>query len=176
MPPSVGTSPDFGYGKFEEIWSHSLHRSQRHRRLKPYQAQTYCEKILIVREKSTHPEALPRVQDGKDIIGGGRQYGLPITIGRRTASSTLPDVEGPRDGVQQRVKAGEKSSSNPSDSVTLPHFMQHEFGRARHRHLRCGEVSKTKRRTTQSNLFLTAPRSLSKNRMKTCRPCTCFGH
>jgi D-lyxose ketol-isomerase len=118
---------DFGSGDFERIGLVVFTVRNGHKSLAPYNAKTYCEKTLIVREDQRTPMHY-HVFKQEDIIcrcGGN----LVCQVFPRTKDGKLgdTDVEVALDGVVHRVKAGTKLVLRPGESITLVPFMYHEF-------------------------------------------------
>jgi D-lyxose ketol-isomerase len=118
---------DFGSGDFECTGLVVFTVRNGHKSLAPYNAKTYCEKTLIVRENQRTPMHY-HVFKQEDIIcrcGGN----LVCQVFPRTKDGKLgdSDVEVSLDGVVHRVKAGTKLVLRPGESITLVPFMYHEF-------------------------------------------------
>ena len=127
-----------------------------HKSLAPFNAKTYCEKILVVRENQRTPMHY-HVFKQEDIIcrcGGN----LVCQVYPRGADDKLAaaDVEVSLDGVRRRVKAGTELVLRPGESITLVPFMYHEFwAETGTGPSIVGEVSKVNDDATD-NFFLTA--------------------
>lgn len=118
---------DFGSGDFDKIGLVVFTVRNGHKSLEPFNAKTYCEKTLIVREDQRTPMHY-HVFKQEDIIcrcGGN----LVCQVYPRTRDGKLgnADVEVSLDGVVHRVKAGTKLVLHPGESITLVPFLFHEF-------------------------------------------------
>jgi D-lyxose ketol-isomerase len=119
---------------------------------------SYCEKIMIVRERQITPEHF-HYQKMEDIInrGGGN---LVIRMWNATADDRQAEtpVTVSSDGVRVTIPAGGTITLHPGESVTLPQRNYHTFwGEAGKGTVLVGEVSRVNDDHVD-NHFLSAPR------------------
>lgn len=118
---------DFGSGQFEKVGLVVFTVRNGHKSLAPFNAKTYCEKILIVRENQRTPMHY-HVFKQEDIIcrSGGN---LVCQVYPRSPDGQLGRgmVDLSLDGVRRRVPAGTELVFPPGESITLEPYVYHEF-------------------------------------------------
>lgn len=87
----------------------------------------YCEKIMYVRENQMTPEHFHWIKT-EDIINRGGGI-LCMKLYKSTEEETLgtEDIVVKIDGIERRVKAGEKISLRPGQSICYTPYLYHRF-------------------------------------------------
>jgi D-lyxose ketol-isomerase len=118
---------DFGSNTFDRIGLVVFTMRNGHHCVAPYNAKTYAEKVLIVRENQ-HTPMHCHIRKAEDIIcrGGGT---LLCRVYNRSPDGTLDgsNVDVSLDGERHRVKAGHTFTLPPGASITLTPYLYHEF-------------------------------------------------
>ncbi len=132
---------DFGQGNYAKIGLFIFTiRNGTLDALRAGRGKAYCEKILVTDVNQVTPLHF-HWNKTEDIInrGGGK---LVIELYNSTASEGLADsaVTVSVDGVRRSVKAGERVTLRPGESISLPDHLYHKFWAEESRCL-IGEVS-----------------------------------
>ncbi len=118
---------DFAVGDFDKTGLVIFTVRNGHKSDPVFRAKTYCEKILVVRERQVTP-CHYHVDKQEDIINrvGGN---LVIRLYNKSENGRLAgsDVTVSFDGVVRTVPAGTEAVLKPGESVTLPPRIYHDF-------------------------------------------------
>lgn len=118
---------DFGTGRFDEVGLVVFTLRNGHHAIAPYNAKTYAEKILVIRENQRTPMH-HHVLKREDIIciNGGN---LLIRLYNRAADGDLDTtpVTVSLDGIRNELKAGDVLRLTPGMSISLTPYLYHEF-------------------------------------------------
>jgi hypothetical protein len=145
---------DFGSGDFDRIGLVVFTVRNGHDAIKEFSNKTYCEKILIMREKQVIPMHFhwKKTEDIINICGGD----LIFEVFNSTKSEKLDNtpVTISMDGVKSTVPSGSKITLKPGESMTVPDRLYHAFWAENNPEpLLCREVSKVNDDNTD-NRFL----------------------
>jgi len=118
---------DFAAGNFEKMGLVVFTVRNGHKTAPAYRGQTYCEKLLIVRESQMTPchYHMDKQEDIINRVGGN----LVIRLYNKAEDGGLADtdVTVSLDGVVRTVPAGAEVVLKPGESITLPACMYHDF-------------------------------------------------
>jgi len=118
---------DFGLGDFGRAGLVVFALRNGHHSLAAYQAKTYCEKILLIRERQRTPMHYhaAKVEDIINRNGGV----LVMKVYNASADGKLANtqVEVSMDGVRREFPAGAELRLERGESITIPAFLYHEF-------------------------------------------------
>ncbi len=145
---------DFGTGRFEDVGLVVFTVRNGHDTIAEFSGKTYCEKILVMRERQLIPMHFhwKKTEDIINVSGGD----LIFEIHNSTPDERLDDtaVTVSTDGVRRTVPAGARIALRPGESMTVPDHLYHAFWAENNPEpLLCREVSKVNDDNTD-NRFL----------------------
>lgn len=144
---------DWGSGNFKETGLFMITIRNGHPdNIKTGQGKTYCEKLLIADEHQITPLHTHWVKDEDIINRGGGDLVIQLYQSTKDGQLSDEDITVSLDGVSKTIRAGDKVTLTPGDSIYLPTGLYHKFWGEGNRVL-VGEVSVVNDDTSDNRLY-----------------------